>query len=191
MPRVCYNLTFDDATEHAIRMIWQRLAAAGLVVRGLTGYRPHITLAVYEDSELVTCETALRALAAATSVFPVRFETLGIFPEAGVLFLEPRMSHTLFMFHRQVLHTCDALGSPTMIDDLLLPDRWAPHCTLVGRLTTSELLTAIERCQSAWTPIRGQAIGIGMRLYPATEDHQFYAFHQPDDAELGHSSPVA
>jgi 2'-5' RNA ligase len=176
MPRICFNLTFDDATEHAIRTIWHRLAALGLVVGGLTGYRPHITLAVYEDSDSSGYETPLVSLAATTPVFPVRLDSLGIFPEAGVLFLAPRMSQALFSLHRQVLYAFEALDRSSVISDLLLPDRWMPHCTLVGRLTPAQLLTAIEACQRNWTLIQGNAVGIGMRLWPAAENCRFYRF---------------
>ncbi|MCG8353637.1 MAG: 2'-5' RNA ligase family protein [Chloroflexales bacterium] len=140
-----------------IRAIWHRLAALGLLVGGLAGYRPHITFAVYEDGY----KALLVSLAAPTPMFPTRLDALGIFPEAGVLFLAPRMSQALFNLHRQVLHVFEALDKPSVITDLLLPDRWMPHCTLVGRLTPAQLLGVIEAGQRNWTPVQGDAVENG------------------------------
>jgi hypothetical protein len=103
-------------------------------------------------------------------------ESLGIFPEPGVVFLAPRMSYALFSIHRAVIHALDERGKPPIADERLLPDLWMPHCTLTGGLTPSQLVTAIEVCQQSWTPIRGQVEGIGMRIFPAPIDHHCYSF---------------
>jgi hypothetical protein len=104
------------------------------------------------------------------------------------MFLAPRMSQALFTLHRQLIHSCEAAGKSSLITDQLLPDRWAPHCTLVGQLTPTQVLTAVEACQNIWTPIHGYAVGIGMRLWPTVDDHRFYALGPHDDAEWGLST---
>jgi len=186
MPRICFNLTFDDATEYAVRNMWQRIADAGVAVRGLTGYRPHITLAVYDVADIAAYETGLVLVAAAMTLFPIHMDSLGIFPETGVVFLAPRMSHTLFSLHRAVLQALDGPDKPSVIAEHLLPDLWVPHCTLAGRLTPQQLLTAIDTCQRDWAPIRGYAEGIGMRIYPAPDDHRYYPFSHLPGEQLSH-----
>ncbi|MCG8351475.1 MAG: 2'-5' RNA ligase family protein [Chloroflexales bacterium] len=115
-----------------------------------------------------------------TSALPVHLDLLGIFPESGVLFLAPRMSQTLFSLYRRGLDAIAASGKPGVITELLLPDRWTPHCTLLGELTSAQLLTAIEAYQRRWAPIHGVAVGIGMRLWPSADDHRFSLFRLCD-----------
>ena len=92
MLRVCFNLTFDEATEQGVRGLWQRIEDAGIAVRGMRGYRPHISLTCYEAPGLAAYEAAIVTVAAATPPFSIRLDSLGIFPETGVIFLAPRMS---------------------------------------------------------------------------------------------------
>lgn len=179
--RICFNLTFDAATEQAVRSLWQLIADAGIAVRGLAGYRPHITLAAYKVADGAEYETSLAVVASALMPFPVRMESLGIFPEAGVVFLAPRMSYALFSLHRALLDALDGPGKPVLISELLLPDHWTPHCTLAGRLVPSQLLTVVDTCQRHWTPICGRAEGIGMRLYPAPVDQCWYPFSHQEE----------
>src|SRR5260370_39271573 len=105
MPRMCLNLTFDAATEEAIRALRGLLADAEIPVPGLAGYRPHITLAVYDVPTIVPHEATLEPVASALVPFPILLESLGVFPEHGVVFLAPRMSHTLFSLHRTIIQT--------------------------------------------------------------------------------------
>lgn len=179
MPRICFNLTFDPATEQAIRTLWSRLADAGIFVRGLSGYPPHITLTVYDVERVDPYENVLTPMASDLAPFPILLESLGIFPENGVLFLAPRMSETLFTLHRTTIQAFMNMGKadqPSPTDDLLLPNFWTPHATLAGSLTSQQMLQALEICLRHWAPIRGQATGIGMRIFPEPTAHRYYAF---------------
>ena len=176
MPRICFNLVFDHSTEQAVRDMWQRIADADVPVRGLTGYRPHVTLAAYDVTSVRAYESDLVPVTEAMEPFPIRLESLGIFPEAGAIFLAPRMSRTLFSLHRAILGAVDSPGRPPVVDECLLPDRWTPHCTLAGHLTRTQLLTAVDVCQRHWMPILGKAVGVGMRVYPAVDAHYYYPF---------------
>ena len=180
MPRMCFNLTFDPTTEQAIQGLWSHLANAGITERGLTRYRPHITLAVYDVETINAYEAPLTSVACALVPFPVLLESLGIFPEQGVLFLAPRMSHTLFSLHRatvQAFASMHETNNPSLVGDWLLPDRWTPHVTLAGQLAPAQVLKGLEVCLHRWAPLHGHATGIGMRIFPELTDYRFYPFN--------------
>ncbi|MDQ2713348.1 MAG: 2'-5' RNA ligase family protein [Chloroflexota bacterium] len=179
MPKICINLTFDPATEQAIQTYWSHILDTGITELGLTGYRPHITLAVYNVEDIAVYETHLVPVASAFTPFPVLLESLGLFPEQGVIFLAPRMSHTLFSLHRATLQAFTSMNetnAPSLVGDWLLPDRWTPHATLARQLTATQVLQGLAACLHHWVPIHGQATGIGMRLFPESTDYRYYPF---------------
>jgi len=178
MLRVCFNVTFDEATERCVRSLWQRLVDAGITAPALPRYRPHVSLACYDVPDITVYEAGIVGVAAATPPFHVRLDSLGIFPEAGVVFLAPRVSHELFGLHRAIVHAFDGPGRPPVVDERLLPDFWMPHCTLAVRLTPEQMLTVVDTCRRYWAPLHGQATGIGMRLLPVPRDHGHYPFQQ-------------
>jgi 2'-5' RNA ligase len=167
VPRLCLNLQFDAATSQAVSDLRERLTGKP---QSLT-YGPHITLAVYEVDDLSFYEARLAAIGASSTAFPVRFEALGIFPETGTVFLEPRPSLAVLELHRRVLQQMSGPGRPGVLDEFLLPDRWTPHCTLAGRLQRPDLLAILEKAMADWKPIRGQASRLSVRSFPALTDH--------------------
>lgn len=179
MPRICFTLAFDTATEQAVQTLWSYLEHTGLPKPDPVNYRPHITLAVYDVENSNEYATILAPVAAALAPFPIRLESLGIFPERGVLFLAPRMSHTLFSLHRatfQAFESMDEAKKPSPVSAWLGPDLWAPHTTLAVQLTPAQLLQGLETCLLHWAPLHGQATGIGMRVLPEPTDRLFYPF---------------
>lgn len=179
MPRICFTLAFDAATQQAVQELWGRLAHAGIPQPDQSRYRPHVTLAVYDVENIDEYETILAPVASALAPFPIRLESLGIFPERGVIFLAPRMSHTLFFLHRatfQALESMDEMKRLSPVSDWLRPDQWVPHTTLAVQLTPPQILKGLETCLLHWTPLQGRAIGIGMRIVPEPADCRFYPF---------------
>lgn len=180
MPRICFNLTFDPTTEQAIQILWSHIANAGITERGLTRYRPHITLAVYDVETINAYEATLAPMASALVPFSVLLESLGIFPEHGVIFLAPRMSHALFSLHRATVQAFTSMpetDKPSLVGDVLLPDRWTPHVTLAGQLTPAQVLKGLEVCLDHWAPLHGHATGIGMRIFPELTEYRSYPFN--------------
>ncbi len=182
MPKICFNLVLDSPTEQAIRALWANIANVGNSVPRLTEsrYRPHITLAVYDVKNIDKYEAILAPVASALAPFPVRLEALGIFPEEGVVFLAPRMSHTLFSLHDTVIELFASLpedDKPSLVSDWYLPDIWVPHATLVGGLSSAYVLKGLKICLHHWIPLQGYVIGMGMRLFPETIDYRYYPFN--------------
>ncbi len=180
MPRLCFNLTFDPTTEQTIQALWSHLANAGITEQSVSGYRPHITLAVYDVENIDVYEAILVPIASALGPFPVLLESLGIFPQQGVIFLAPRMSHTLFTLHRttvQAFMSMNETDRPSLVSDYHLPDRWTPHATLAKQLALTHILKGLEVCLHHWAPLHGHAIGMGMRVFPEPTDYRYYPFN--------------
>src|SRR5690349_19315069 len=115
--RIAITLAFDTQAETAIQDIWRRLAEQNIHVPGLiSGYRPHITLSVYETDDIEFYHHALTSFVQTLKPFPLRLDVLGIFPERGVLFLTPRMSQSLMNVHRTAI---EAFGANPIADHLL------------------------------------------------------------------------
>jgi 2'-5' RNA ligase len=179
MLRICFNLTFDPITEQAIQSFWGHIVDAGITERSLTRYPPHITLAVYDVENINSYEAILAPIASALVPFPILLDSLGVFPETGVIFLSPRMSQALFSLHRAIIHefmSMDKADMPSLAHDWLLPDRWTPHATLAARLTSAQVLKGLEVCLHHWAPIHGYATGIGMRIFPELTNYRSYPF---------------
>lgn len=168
------NLFFDPPTERAVLGLWQQLADAGLPAKSATGYPPHITVTAYATAETAATVAAfasrLAAFATSQQSIPLRLESLGVFPEAGVVFLAPRVSRALLDLHRAVIDTLAAPNTPALLDDLLLPDRWTPHVTLAGHLDAEQIPRIVGACVRDWRPIQGEAVGLGVRVHPDVTD---------------------
>lgn len=166
MPVLSINLLLDLATEQTVRELQQSLAPEG--VPFAQRYPPHITLTAYQCEDGAEAEylSQLPLLTQHWPQFPLLLESLGIFPETGVLFLAPRMSQTLLTLHQRII---DQFSSD-VLDDFLLPDRWTPHVTIATAQPVEHLLSVLAKVLQSWQPIRGKAVGIGMRIHPATTD---------------------
>lgn len=180
MATVSCNLYFDPATEDAVRGLWRRLGGAGLPAKSSAGYPPHVTVTAYisDDPAATVAEIAgrLAPMVASLRPIPLRLEALGVFPEAGVVFLAPRVSRALLDLHRAVYERLAGPGMPALLEDLLLPDRWTPHVTLAGHLDAEQLAAMVDACVRDWRPVQGEAVGLGLRILADVADAQRLAF---------------
>lgn len=92
MPTISFNLLLDEVAERAVHTLWQELTASGVPVKGPAGYGPHITLAVYQVAEpcIAAYAAQLPTLVSRQRSLPICLDSLGVFPEAGVVSLAPR-----------------------------------------------------------------------------------------------------
>jgi len=173
---VYFTLRFDPATEQAVRALWRRIASIGIDVAGLTGHRPHITLAGYEVDHAERYRSTLAEFALGVAPFSIEFGHLGVFPDAGVVFLAPTVNRRLLAMHRALVERFAGPGLPPIKHEHLLPDRWVPHCTLVIGVDPSESASVVALCQSAWKPITGTVEGIGALAPPEVVDRYDCSF---------------
>lgn len=169
-----FTLRFDPATEEAVRGLWRRIASAGIDVAGLTGHRPHITLAGYEIDRAERYRSRLAEFALGVAPFSVEFGHLGVFPDAGVVFLAPTVNQGLLAVHRALVERFASLAP--MKHDQLLPDRWIPHCTLVIGANPATSARVVALCRAAWEPITGTVEGIGALVPPEVVDRYGCSF---------------
>ena len=179
--RVSFNIVFNSETEKAIRLLWKQIAALDVEVPGVTGYRPHITLAVYDVVDYAPLESDIESAIASASSFAVRLDSLGVFIDTGVVFLAPKMSQAMLSLHQKVITCFRAAGRPEVVAEFLLPDFWAPHVTLATFSASDALSAAIEACRSVWNPIHAIAEAVTMRVHPSTDDYRYFALESPKD----------
>ena len=190
-PTIFFTLHFDTTTEDRIRNCWQRLADAGIAVPGLTGLRPHITLAAYDTDALADYRTLLAEFVLTQTAFPIRFDYLGIFPESRVVFLTPRVTNQLTSVQAALVHLLAGPDrAPLKFAEHLAPENWIPHCTVMAGCP-EEVLTAITGLLvQQWEPIGGMVTGIGIVVPPAVSDLVQYSFRPSDTATSTPQSPV-
>jgi len=164
------TLRFDPATEQAVRGLWRRIASIGIDVAGLTGHRPHITLAGYEIDRAESYRSRLADFALGVAPFSIEFGHLGVFPAAGVVFLAPIVNQRLLAVHQALVEQFAGPALAPMAHDQLLPDRWVPHCTLVSGANPATSARVVALCQDAWEPITGTVEGIGSLVPPEVVD---------------------
>ena len=173
MPTISLNLLLDEVAERAVRTLWQELITSGVPAKRPAGYGPHITLVAYQVAEpgIAAYAERLPSLVTRQRSLPLCLESLGIFPETGVVFLAPRPSSALLALHRRIVHGLADLDPTGSLDTLLLPGQWMPHCTLAGHLDPSGVAATIEACVHHWRPVQGQGAAIGMRIHSSPGDH--------------------
>jgi len=136
---------FDRESEKKIGDIWQDLVLSVEDSSKFEGYRPHITLAVY-DSESFDLKGAIRQLdsfSEGLESFGLELGFLGIFPEQKVVFLGPKVSRSLlnihYNFHKQFKDYSAHLKT------FYSPDNWIPHCTIAFGLSEQNFRIALEK----------------------------------------------
>ena len=152
-----FELTFDPATEATIRAIWQRVADAGLPSSiDAAGYRPHISLAVYDVGQFDAdaCYRKAAAYARKTAPIPIQLSHLGVFVSwENVVFLGVTPTAELLARHQAVLDLCRSQ------DDALrtyyAPGLWTPHVTLSFNLTPEQAQGILSTVWDEELPIRG------------------------------------
>jgi 2'-5' RNA ligase len=161
------SLWFDEGSESRIRNIWADIAASGVPSKYHHGpYRPHITLAVYNDLEVKDFSEALRDYSSNRPTFNLSFESLGAFPGSiGALYLPPKPTLRLLETQREVLNILSNFGSG-VASPHYKTDSWTPHCTLCVGVTAEDLNRAFELCQRSFEKIDAQVNRIGVIQNP-------------------------
>jgi 2'-5' RNA ligase len=131
-PRVSFALTLScsNVSAAAITALWDQASAFQQEpsMRG-ENYRPHVTFAVYDASD-VTEEraiAAMRSAAEARTAVELAFDRIRHFPGSPfVLWADPEPKDALLDMHRQIHNAID----PKFCMEYYKPGNWVPHCTL-------------------------------------------------------------
>lgn len=134
MVAVAINLRSDHVSAGEIEHLWDQIAGFedAPSMREL-GYRPHVTLAIY-DTPKIDAATAWRAIREAVEGAPalqLQFSRIKWFSDPRfVLWAEPERNESLFRWHAAIA----AAINPAHCREHYRPGAWVPHCTLGTRI---------------------------------------------------------
>jgi len=153
-----FVLTFDPETEATIHAIWQRVSQKGYPsALEAEGYRPHISLGVYdaESFDIPACYDLIAAYARRTRPFPIQISHLGVFVNMrNVVFLGVTPSRDLLTRHKDLTALCRHHLSG--LHPYYFPDEWTPHITLGFDLSHEQTLGILSLGWEMGLPISGE-----------------------------------
>ena len=133
------TLLFDAASSARLVDVWRLLSARGIsdsMIR--LGYRPHLTLAVYDALDEVVAQRVLGELCDGLDAWAGRFIGVDSFATPGaVLWARPAADRRLARLQARLV---SAIADPCHRH--YLPENWVPHCTLADDLTAATLASA-------------------------------------------------
>lgn len=158
------ELYFDESTDTNIRHIWEIIAESGVksYMRN-AGYRPHISLAVYDNDALDVdgLQQTLRSFADTLTPFFVGFSYIGVFPtNEGGLFLGATVSQKLQQAHTS-FHATFA-GFAVDLRSYYQVNHWVPHCTLAYGLPSNDIAAILPLGWQIPLPLGAQVEQIGI-----------------------------
>ena len=157
------ELFFDDKSEKAVRRIWDGLGEnLGKPSLSELGARPHVSLAVYDDSlDTTGFPERFRQFAKSMAPFEFNLSSVGTFPgDEGVVFLAPVVTRQLLGVHQRFHEVFSEHENAGM--GYYLPGNWVPHCTVAIDLPAAEVREAVGYCREAFRPISGRFQEIGL-----------------------------
>lgn len=149
------ELYLSDSINDFIKRKWQELADTGIssYMNGIEGMNPHITLIPYEkiidlDRYMEEFKSYFYKLRMDLSL---KFDTVGIFPVTGSVFLQPKVTEELLKLHRDFLYRFEEFSE--FANSLYLPESWNPHCSIAGRVSEDQMGKVIENINRGFTPL--------------------------------------
>lgn len=155
---VAVAMYLDPEAEARIKGIWRELAEKHVSSHMLdSGWRPHISLAVFDHLDIEDARNRLASFAAGIPPFPITLSSVGRFSgENDVLFLSPLMSEELLRVHRDFHRLFECHRDAEW--EYYLEHRWVPHCTLAERLPNDSIPKAVEIGRGISLPIEARII---------------------------------
>lgn len=133
-------LTFDPATDRALRQLWDRLESQG--VRTLATHThgrhlPHLSYAVLRSFDVAAVRAAVEGLPPAPPLV-LRFDALGLFRRGRAAML-PAGGTELPRRQQAVVQACQATGAD--LHAHYRPTAWIPHSSVATRARRADLPT--------------------------------------------------
>jgi 2'-5' RNA ligase len=158
------ELHFDRGTEKRLSAFYLRLKNAGIGSTMLaSNLRPHITLSFFDSSKPGDVIRVLRALAERTRPFNLRFGNIGIFSDAGVVFLAPVPTLELLQIHRRCERGINRhvrhIGHYYRFGELVF------HSTLATGLSERKVLQVVKLTKGAGLPSAARVVEIALVGY--------------------------
>jgi 2'-5' RNA ligase len=160
------EMFFDESADKLVRDVWNDLARANVTSSMIDGgYRPHITLGVFEGYTSPKFEDELRFFTEKRRVFPIKLDYLGVFPRPeGVVYFGAVVTGQLLTIHGEYTRLFAPLV--TAARPYYLPGSWVPHCTLACGLSAVAIPATVEVCSRSMLPINAEVKEIGLVEFP-------------------------
>ncbi|MFS8148500.1 2'-5' RNA ligase family protein [Rhizobium sp. BR 249] len=123
---ICLKCTNETAAP--VTALWNEAEAFETApsMRALA-YPPHVTLAVYQETDPALLKDILGRVSDALPAMTLTFSSIGVFEnEPLVLWAKPQPNDALLRLHAEVHRQID----PAACHQHYRPGRWAPHCTI-------------------------------------------------------------
>jgi len=164
------EMFFDENADKRVRDVWGDLAQAKVnssMIDG--GYRPHVTLGVFEGYTSPEFENEFRLFTEKHNPFSVKFDYLGVFPRPeGVVYFGAVVTGQLLSVHGEFTRHFTPLMMG--VRPYYLPGSWVPHCTLAHGLSLAAIPAAVEVCSRSTLPITAEVKEIGLVQIPKHQE---------------------
>lgn len=153
---------FDSESESRIRDAWDLLANAGLPspMRDIR-HRPHLSLGIYGDLDIIGTGRALHLLVSNHDPFQAVLSNVGAFPGSeGVIFLGAVPTRELLDLHARIQIVMETFARRPYPRYGI--DAWVPHCTLVSGLEGDDLSRAMNIALAIALPIDCTVVEAGI-----------------------------
>jgi 2'-5' RNA ligase len=161
-------LHFDKDSEDRIYELWREAQKLGGDTH-LTDcvIRPHITLAIFEDTDIISFCSKLEIFSKQVKKFSLRLESIGTFAtRQGVLFLSPVITDSLLELHKGFYGYFE--GDIEGINSYYTPNNWVPHCSISMNNSVEVFGSIFERILEVYDPMDAQISEISViELNPA------------------------
>lgn len=143
------ELYFDFQFEEKIRLLWDKLAEAGVPsILHRIGSRPHISLAVIESIHEVQVSNLFEDFFKEFSEFFIEFPAIALIPgKQQAVFLAPATNILIFEMQRTLYYLLQKSGYPSL--ERYEPNKWLPHCSISKELSSTDALTTVAICQNS------------------------------------------
>jgi 2'-5' RNA ligase len=147
------EIYLDPASEECVRSIWAELDARGIESLGAvpgTHYRPHVSLAVFEDGDLAQLRDALVPILRPAIGMPLTLASLGFFlTTETIAFLAVTPTDWLLEVHGRVHVALGGVASDSWA--YYEPGTFLPHCTIA--LRSDDTRPVVESLDEGKLPI--------------------------------------
>jgi 2'-5' RNA ligase len=176
------EMNFDAETGDRIRALWQRLADAGLSRTLLdNNATPHISLAVFDETDLDLVRLVMADFAHRVTPISVRLAAVGTFPpdvkgDEGAVFLAPTVSAHLLSHHDRFHRMLYALN--LRADDYYLPGNWVPHCTVALDAPPDKIAEIVTLCRQSDVFHDAQLVDVSLVEFRPVKELYRYPFEE-------------
>ncbi len=133
------------------------------------GTSPHISLAIYEETNQDLFQAGIKKFSETFSSFSFNFMNFGIFPtKESVLFMAPKVSARLLSFHREFHKQFEEFRMG--LSEYYSPEYWVPHCTIGIHLNNEQMHKAMALLHRFEFPLKAEIIEIGVNEFPPNRE---------------------